>query len=135
MSNGQENINNLVTSFFSIFDNRAGKRPDFDKLENMFIDGAFIIKRNDDHLEKMSISEFILPRKKLLTDGSLVEFNEWEIEQETIITMGIATRICKYGKNGILNGQQYIGKGEKHIQLLSMPLGWKIVSILWQDDK
>ena len=135
ISSEQESIDNAVASFFSIFDNRAGKTPNFDELENMFIDGAFIIKRNDNSLEKMSVGQFILPRKKLLTDGSLVEFNEWETEQETFITMGIATRICKYEKKGLLNGQQYMGKGEKHIQLLLTPYGWKIVSILWEDNK
>ena len=135
ISKEQESIDYAVTSFFSFFDNRAGKISNFDELENMFIAGASIIKRNDQNLELMSVREFILPRKQLLIDGALVEFNEWEIEHQTFISMGMATRISKYGKNGLLNGQSYTGQGEKHIQLLLTDQGWKIASIIWEDDK
>ncbi|WP_448563295.1 hypothetical protein [Thalassotalea ganghwensis] len=119
--------------FFSIFDNRDGKTPNFDELKGMFIDGANIVKRHEQHLEVMSVDAFILPRKRLLTDGSLIEFYEWEIEHQTITSMGLATRISTYGKSGLLNGQPYTGQGEKHIQLILTSQGWKIASIIWQD--
>ena len=133
IENNQEKIDSLITDFFAIFDNRAAKIPDFAALEEMFILGASIIKRHGDQLEKMSVPDFILPRKELLTNGSLVEFHEWEIAQETFITMGLATRICTYGKQGLLNGAPYAGQGEKHIQLILTVQGWKIASILWED--
>ena len=133
IENEQEKIDTLITAFFAIFDNHASKIPDFATLEEMFISGASIIKRDGDQLEKMSVPEFILPRKELLTNGSLVEFHEWEIAQETFMTMGIATRICSYGKKGLLNGEPYAGQGEKHIQLILTVQGWKIASILWED--
>jgi len=131
----QKSIGNLVDLFFSIFDNRAGNTPNFDTLKGLFIKGASIVKKNGNQLEKMSVSEFIVPRIKILTDGTLVDFYEWQIKQETYIALDIATHICTYGKNGLLNGEAYSGEGEKHIQLLKTPQGWKIASILWQDHE
>lgn len=133
-SNEQQNIDNLITSFYSIFDNRADKIPDFKALEDMFIAGAIITKRQSSDLDQTSVSDFISPRKEILTNGTLVQFCEWELTQHTIISNGIATRISTYAKQGYLNGQNYSGQGHKHIQLLSTSAGWKIASIIWEDD-
>lgn len=134
-SYSKKNIDKIISSFFSVFDNRAGKTPDFSKLREMLLNDALITKRNGNDFDFMSVDEFILPRQKLFTNGSLTEFHEWEIEQQTFIDMGIATRICRYGKKGLLNGENYEGSGRKHIQLLNTKQGWKIISVIWEDDE
>jgi len=128
-------INQFVSSFFSCFDNRSNKAPNFDELKDMFLPTAIICKRTGLSIEEMSVEQFIAPRKELLTNGCLVNFHEWEIEHQSFIQGGIASRICRYAKEGLFNGKPYEGEGNKHIQLVLSCDGWKISSILWEDDE
>jgi hypothetical protein len=70
----------------------------------------------------------------MLADGTLVDFHEWEIEAETTVLGAIASRRSRYGKSGTLDGAPYAGGGRKFIQLCRTEGGWRIVSILWEDD-
>ena len=126
-------IEPLITSFFSVFDNRDDRIPDLSCLGSMFVTGAIISKRDGDQLEVMSLDDFTAPRQTLLVSGTLVDFHEWEIEAQTFVSNGIATRICKYGKEGVLNGEPFSGLGMKSIQMVLTDKGWKIASILWED--
>ena len=126
-------LDDFTGRFFSAFDNRGDRRPDFTALQAMFVPGAVIFKRNGDSMETCSVASFIEPRAALLTDGSLTEFHEWETESETVSSGGFATRICRYGKQGVLRGRTYAGTGVKFIHFLRMTAGWKISSILWED--
>ncbi len=126
-------IDEVITSYYTVFDNRDGRTPDIERLENIFYPGAIITKRTGNKIEVMTVREFMLPRKELLTSGSLAEFNEWETESATIINNGIASRTSKYEKKGMLNGEQFTDKGTKHFQLLFAD-GWKIISLLWEDE-
>jgi len=128
-------INQFILSFFSCFDNRSSKAPNFDELKDMFLPTAIIYKRAGLSIEEMSVEQFIAPRKELLTNGSLVNFHEWEIEQQTFIQGGIASCILRYAKEGLFNGKPYEGEGNKHLQLVLSQGGWKISSILWEDDE
>jgi len=82
----------------------------------------------------MSLHEFLVPRIKLLNDGSLIDFSEWETESKTTIQGFIATRICSYQKKGILDGEVFLGSGKKSIQVVRTSQKWKIISILWDDN-
>ena len=126
-------IEPLITSFFSVFDNRDDRVPDLSCLGSMFVPGAIITKRDGDQLNVMSLDDFTAPRQTLLTNGTLVDFHEWEIEAQTFVDNGIATRISKYGKEGALNGEPFSGLGMKSIQLVLTDKGWKIASVLWED--
>jgi hypothetical protein len=133
-NNPQQAINDLISTFFGIVDNRDGKKPDLAQLGELFMDGAVITKRNGNDIEVMSLETFIEPRQPMLTNGTLTEFHEWVSEQRTVIEGGIATHICKYEKAGILKGEPYSGSGRKHIQLVLTEQGWKIAAIIWEDE-
>lgn len=133
-SKDKTEINKVINSFFSVFDNRLGKTPDFNIIYDLFIRKGVIVKKDKSGLEIMSLDEFVKPREILLTSGSLTDFNEWETESTTVIENGIAIRKCKYEKKGLLNGEHYSGRGDKHIQLAKTENEWKIVSVLWQDE-
>ena len=129
----QQEIDDVIAAFFGEFDNREGRKPDFAEFGMLFSDTSMIYKHNSTGYEPMSVDEFIDPRAKMLTDGTLQNFHEWEVEQQTIIADGIATRISRYAKAGLLNGEDYQGHGVKHIQLLKAGDGWKIISVIWGD--
>ncbi len=84
--------------------------------------------------EVYNLKSFIQPRRALLTNGSLVEFSEIEVSERTVIISNMAQRISKYKKDGILNGIFFEQTGTKFFQLIKTVDGWKIVSVIWEDD-
>jgi hypothetical protein len=128
-------IDKVMSKFFAVFDNRDGNIPDFGEFGQLFEDTAMIYKSDGQYTEPMCVEEFMAPRAAILTDGTLQDFYEWEISHKTVINGGIATRLCRYGKSGLLNGAPYAGEGDKHIQLVYTTYGWQIVSVIWQDEE
>ncbi|MGI9265319.1 MAG: DUF4440 domain-containing protein, partial [Gammaproteobacteria bacterium] len=126
-------IDELTHAFFSVFDNRRGTAPDLSRLSQMFVERAIITRRDDHLLDVMSLDEFVAPRQDLFNTGKLVDFHEWEVESQTFLDGGIATRICEYKKEGVLEGEPFSGGGTKSIQFVQVAEGWRIASVLWED--
>lgn len=73
------------------------------------------------------------PREKMLTDGTLTEFSEWEVSERTEISGSIAHRLSEYAKSGVRNGEHFEGSGYKTTQFIRTPAGWRISSLAWYD--
>ena len=134
-SGAQKKIDALVADFFSAFDNRDSATPRLADLINCFTDKATIVRRSDNGAELYTVSEFAIPRIKLLTEGALLHFHEREISSKTQLFGGIAIRTSRYSKSGLLNGKDYTGLGTKCFQLVNLGTGWRIASLAWVDDK
>ena len=130
----QESIDELVARFFSVFDNRSGTKPQLASLIDCFAEKATVVRRSGAGTELMTVSEFAVPRIELLDQGALLDFHEWEISSTTQVFDGIASRISRYGKAGLLNGNAYGGSGTKCFHLVSLGSGWRITSLAWVDD-
>src|SRR5262245_3651446 len=133
-SSVRREIDALVAKFFSAFDNREGVTPRLADLINCFTDKAIIVRRSGSGAELSTVSEFAIPRIKLLTEGALLHFYEREISSKTQLFGGIAIRTSRYSKSGLLNGKDYTGSGTKCFQLVDLGTGWRIASLAWVDD-
>ena len=76
----------------------------------------------------------IEPRKKILSNGSLKNFNEMELTDETWMIGNIAQRHSRYQKEGEFNGNYFKEYGHKFFQLIKTAEGWKINALIWEDD-
>ncbi len=130
----KQNINGIVKAFFSIFTNTAKKQPDWNTIHTVCIPLAIIIKKEGTAEEIYTINTFIEPRKKILSNGTLTEFEEMETAEETKITGNIAQRSSAYKKSGYLNGKYFEGKGNKFFQFIKTTESWKINSVIWEDE-
>jgi len=127
-------INNLTKRFFSLFTNTNKRQLDLNIIHELCLEETIIIKKNVQAEVIYNLGTFIKPRKKILTDGTLAEFEEWEISEETKIVGNIAQRFSKYEKKGFLNGVYFQESGNKLFQFVKTKEGWKINSLLWEDD-
>ena len=130
----QRDIDALIAHFFSAFDNRDDAVPRLADVIKCFAEKATIVRRFVGGAELCTASEFALPRIKLLTEGTLRHFHEWETSATTRIFAGIATRTSRYSKAGLLDGNDYSGSGTKCFQLVDLGAGWRIASLAWVDD-
>ena len=126
-------INQITNAFFNLFANTKQRKPQLENLFDICLTEAIIIKKSNGKEEVFNIDSFISPRKKTLTDGSLTEFEEFEVFEDTKIVGNIAQRFSKYQKKGLLNGNYFEGNGNKFFQFIKTAKGWKINSIIWED--
>ncbi|MCX5081966.1 nuclear transport factor 2 family protein [Streptomyces sp. NPDC056121] len=126
-------IDAITAEFFGAFDNRGGSEADVDRIRRLTIPGALIVSTGS-ATTAYTVDEFIEPRRKLLSDGRLVEFSEWETSERTQIAGDIAARFGDYRKSGVMNGEPFEGGGTKSIQFVRTPEGWRIASFTWYDQ-
>jgi hypothetical protein len=126
-------LDELTRVFFGAFTNKHGA-PNVEVLRQLFISQAVITKRGGAACEIMTVTQFIEPRRQLLTDGVLVEFEEWETSARTEVFGGIAQRFCTYQKAGVMAGQPFTGCGVKTIQFIQLDGEWHISALAWEDE-
>ena len=81
-----------------------------------------------------NLANFIEPRKTILSDGTLTNFEEHELHEETEIVGHIAHRRSSYQKSGNLSEKSFIETGTKLFQFIKTNNGWRICSLVWEDD-
>lgn len=126
-------IDAVTAEFFGAFDNRDGKAADVARISRLVLPGGVIVKTGPE-FTVYTVDEFIEPRRKLLSDGRLVEFCEWETSERTDIAGDIASRFSDYRKSGIMDGRRFEGGGTKTLQFVRTPQGWRITAVAWHDQ-
>lgn len=133
LSADKAEIGKLTRSFFSLFDNTAGE-PDFSRIFESCTSSAGIIKQTGKYSEIYDVKSFVEPRKKMLMDGTLQQFSEFETDEETRIIGNIAQRYSKFRKKGILHGKIFEGSGHKFFHFVKNDDGWRIAHVIWEDE-
>ncbi|MFC7220847.1 DUF4440 domain-containing protein [Streptomyces polyrhachis] len=125
-------IDRLTADFFGAFDNRDGKAADVARIRRLMLPTGVIVCVSPT-FAAYTVEEFIGPRERLLAEGRLVGFSEWETSERTEIAGDIASRFGEYRKSGILDGEPLEGGGGKTIQFVRTPEGWRISAFAWYD--
>lgn len=124
----------LVTAeFFGAFDNRGGRTADVARIKRLVLPAGVIVKTGPE-FTVYTVDEFIEPRRRLLSEGRLVEFSEWETSERTEIAGDIASRFAEYRKSGTLDGEPFVGGGTKAMQFVRTAEGWRIAAVSWYDE-
>ncbi|MFF8502074.1 GNAT family N-acetyltransferase [Streptomyces anulatus] len=127
-------LDQLTRAFLGAFTNTGDTRPNLGAIREVFIPQGRIISNVGDKLLIYDLDAFITPRERMLTDGTLTEFSEWEVAERTEIFGSIAHRFSQYRKSGFLNGAWFEGSGRKTTQFVRTPTGWKMSSMAWDDE-
>ncbi|MFH7596805.1 nuclear transport factor 2 family protein [Streptomyces racemochromogenes] len=131
-SDAKTEIDALMRAFLGAFANTAAA-PDLDAVRKVFIPEGMIIKNVGGDPVVYDLDAFIEPRRRILTDGTLTEFSEWEVSERTEVYGTIAHRFSTYRKSGRLEGEWFEGEGRKTTQFVRTPQGWRMSSMAWDD--
>ena len=131
----KKEIDHLIGEFFNVFCNKGGAEPRLERLNDLFIKEGLIIKNSGPVPEISNVQQFIEPRERILNDGTLREFIEEEVSEQTDIFGNIAQRISIYRKSGILSSQPFQGRGVNTFQLIRTVEGWKLSALAWDDER
>lgn len=127
-------LDRLARTFLGAFTNTGGIRPNTGVIREVFIPEGRIISNVGAEPVIYDLDAFIAPREKMLTDGTLSEFCEWEVAERTEIFGSVAHRFSQYRKSGFLNGAWFEGSGRKTTQFVRTPAGWRMSSMAWDDE-
>jgi hypothetical protein len=128
-------LDRITKTFFELFVNKPEAHPGWQMIHSICIPQTIIIKKAGLLQTVYDLNGFIEPRKKLLSGGTLIDFSESEIEEETKIVGNIAQRFSRYQKSGNLNGKHFTEYGNKFFQFVKISNGWKINAVIWEDDE
>jgi hypothetical protein len=127
-------LDQLMAGFLGAFTNTGGSVPNVQAVRDVFIPQGMIISNVGPEPVVYDLESFIAPREKLLTDGTLTEFSEWEVAETTEIFGSIAHRFSAYRKTGYRDGVRFEGAGHKTTQFVRTPAGWRMSSMAWDDE-
>jgi hypothetical protein len=134
VSDVKAELDQLMRAFLGAFTNTGGSRPNVEVVREVFIPQGTIIKNIGGDPVIYDLDAFVEPREKILTDGTLTEFSEWEVAERTDIFGSIAHRFSEYRKSGFLDGEWCEGAGRKTTQFVLTPAGWRMSSMAWDDE-
>ncbi|BEL03929.1 hypothetical protein Q0Z83_021200 [Actinoplanes sichuanensis] len=135
MADDRAAIAGIVRTFFAAFTSGADCAARLDALRQVFLPEAVIIRTCGGEPVVYGVDGFIAPRRKLLTDGTLTDFREWEVSGRTEIFGDIAQHFCEYAKAGVQNGVGFTGRGMKTLQFVRTSAGWRISAAAWDDER
>lgn len=128
-------IDALTARLYAAFRNVGGVAAPVDTLYDLFLADARIVKAVSTVAESMSLRAFVESRRAILGDGSLVDFDEWEVDARTELCGHVASRWSLYRKVGTKGGIAFDLHGLKSLQLVRVAGGWKIAALAWDDAR
>ena len=128
-------IDALVARLYAAFRTRDGALPPVDTLRDVFLPDALIVKAVGPVPHVFDVTRFIETRRAILTDGSLRDFDEWELDARTLRVGHVVHRWSLYRKVGTKDGVAFDVRGVKSLQCVSTPDGWRIASLAWDDAR
>ncbi len=123
-------IDELIARFFECFDNDSGS-PKLEELAELCTPDARIAKAGG---PLQSLTQFIRPREAPLSGGSVTHFRERETSSSTLVVSDCAQRASTCEKSWVEARHHIHGTGHKFFHLVCTDDGWRIISLLWQDD-
>lgn len=127
-------IERIVHAFFGAFTSAHGAVANVQRVYDLTIPGAVVVKAMGEAPDVYTLREFVEPRAALLASGTLVEFEEAETASHTTIAGHIAQRTASYRKSGVHDGVPFEATGVKMFQFVRMREGWRISAVAWDDD-
>ena len=131
----REAIADVVRTFFSAFTSGPEVAAQLDRLRQIFLPGAVIVRTCGGEPLLYDVDAFIAPRAALLTGGTLVEFREWELDGRTDVFGDVASHVCSYAKQGVQDGIRFSTSGWKALHLVRTAAGWRISAAAWDDER
>ena len=131
----QIEIDEIANQFFDLFTNTDNRIPNLRDIHKIFLSDGLIINNSSEEPAIYDVESFMQPRVKILTDGTLANFKEQEVDHQTEICGNIAQRKCSYIKSGVMNGEHFEGEGMKLMQLIKVRDKWALSAVIWNDKK
>ncbi|MGK5675011.1 GNAT family N-acetyltransferase [Micromonospora sp. URMC 106] len=131
----EEEIRSLIRCYFDAFTSGSGVDERMAALRDAMLPGAIIVRTCGMEPAVYDVDAFIEPRRAMLVDGTLTDFQEEARSGRLDLFGDIAQWFGRYAKEGRMNGAPHSGGGMKSIQFARTGAGWRISAAIWDDDR
>ena len=127
-------IDNLTLELYNAICFEVGNHPSVDKLRELFIQTANMIRNDGSSPEIMTVDDFIKSYNERIADGTIQSFYEGELNHITEIFGTIAHRFSTYETKFDLANPEPFSIGINSIQYIKIGNNWKISGIVWNNQ-
>ncbi len=127
-------IDDLTSELYNAICFEVGDYPPVERLKEIFIPTANMIRNDAESPEIMTVDDFIKSYKDRIADGTIKSFYEGELNNITEIFGKIAHRFSTYETKFDLHDPKPFNIGINSIQFIKIGGGWKISGIVWNNQ-
>ena len=128
-------IDQLTQQFYECICFNPEHYPKFDQLQELFYGDGKLINGTYDQPLEFTVQSYIQAIMHQIDDGNAVFYSQQEISDVTEVFGKTAQRISVYEYSSDPENVQPWKRGVNYIQFIFIDGNWKIVSMLWNDEK
>lgn len=128
-------IDQLTRNFYQCICFNPEHYPKFDQLQELFYGDGKLINGNYDQPLEFTVQSYIQALMHQIDDGNAVSYSQQEISDVTEVFGKTAQRVSVYEYSSDAQNTQPWKRGVNYIQFIFFDAQWKIVSMLWSDEK
>lgn len=133
----REEISSIITELYSIISGPAGHQPDWKREAELFLPTAYMMRTSVDkdgvpQAERIHVSEYPQNFTKAMAGRS---FYELEVHNIIEVFGNIAHAFSTYEAWEDAEQTRFIKRGINSIQFFNDGRAWKIVSMIWDDER
>ena len=129
-----EEIDNLTRTFYECVCFHPEHFPKYDQLQSLFYGDGKLINSNFDKPMEFTVQSYIQALMHQIEEGNASFYSQQEISDITEVFGKTAQRLSVYEYSYSAESKPW-KRGVNHIQYILIDGHWKIVSMLWNDEK
>ncbi len=128
-------IDHLTQKFYESICFSQEKYPNIDQLQELFYGDGKLVNGNFDNPLEFTVQSYIQAIMHQIEEGNAEFYSIQEIADVTEVFGNTAHRVSVYEHASISNAPQPWKRGVNYIQFIFSDGAWKIISMLWNDEK
>jgi hypothetical protein len=128
-------IDKITRDFYECICFNPEHYPKYDLLQELFYGDGKLINGNFDQPLEFTVQSYIQAIMHQIEDGNAVFYSQQEISDVTEVFGKTAQRISVYEYSSDATSSNPWKRGVNYIQFIFINGSWKIVSMLWNDEK
>ena len=133
--NDLEAIDALTRDLYAAISFEEGEKPDLDGLKGLFLSPGNLINNNEENPMVWDLEAFVETYRQQLSGGAVHSFVEEEISAQTDLFGSVAHRFSTYQARFRAGQSEAVILGINSIQFIKTGGAWRVVSIIWNDQK
>ncbi|MBC8052391.1 MAG: hypothetical protein H7Y13_04960 [Sphingobacteriaceae bacterium] len=128
-------IDKLTSQFYECICFNPEHYPKYDQLQELFYGDGKLLNGNYDQPLEFTVQSYVQAIMHQIDDGNVVFYSQQEISDITEVFGKTAQRISVYEYSSTAENIEPWNRGVNYMQFILIEGQWKIVSMLWNDEK
>jgi len=130
-----QQLDHLTESFYECTSFNTEHYPQFDQLQELFYGDGKLMNCNYDEPMDFTVQSYVQAIMRQIEEGNASFYAQQEVSDITEVFGKTAQRISVYEYSFTAENTQPWKRGVNYIQYVLTDEGWKIISMIWSDEK